>query len=590
MITGLSRPIKDFLRQDRQYLIPRYQREYVWEEKQWDDLFDDLLKNYKKHNESPAVEAHFIGSIVILEEKKDRYSMANVIDGQQRLTTFFVLMLAIMRTANIYGQKDLFEGVRDYLKTKSSIGEKYDKFANEDNPYFKLLLDNCATYTENVDTIIDNQDIEKRKYDFQEKFINRCFLHMFNRIEGCINTRTIDLKEFTSRIMETVVIETISTNVSESYTIFEILNARGKQLENHELIKNYIMRYYEPTDCGDVALKDWKTLIDILKKGGVKPRNFFDHYASHKYDRSKEKKGQAKLSTYDYIVQNEQENSKKLLDDFISKAKLYVIFNKPNSFDFSLNQHYQRISDGLKFFKGRSKTQFRPLFLSLFNRLYDPNVTVENIQERDGSVLSDIIYFLEKFFFVYGVVLKCQNKPLEKIVHKYAFLIENCDFTDLEEIITNLKIDLSMMLPDYVTFENAFCNLGYSRKNVRYLDENGNKDDVKYILSLYERYLRKNTRFDESFSIEHVHKDTGNDIYCKIGNLICLDADENSRLGTKPASAKMPTYRISQFETAKKIAADYNGKWEQTQIELRGKEIAKILYYDIWEVEPKGIA
>ena len=84
MITGTSRPIKDFLRQDRQYLIPRYQREYVWEEKQWDDLFDDLLKNYQKFSCNPSIEGHFIGSIVILEERKERYSKAHVIDGQQR--------------------------------------------------------------------------------------------------------------------------------------------------------------------------------------------------------------------------------------------------------------------------------------------------------------------------------------------------------------------------------------------------------------------------------------------------------------------------------------------------------------------------
>lgn len=589
MITGLSRPIKDFFRQDRQYLIPRYQREYVWEEKQWDDLFNDLFQNYQKHKKKPTIEAHFIGSIVILEEKNERYSKANIIDGQQRLTTFFLLMLAIMRHANILGQKDLFEGVRDYLKTKSSIGEKYDKFTNEDNPYFKSLLDNCSTYIENIDIIKDNHDIEKKKYDFQEKFVNKCFLHMFNRIAECISSKAIDLKDFTSRIMETVVIETISTNISESYTIFEILNARGKQLENHELIKNYIMRYYEPTDCGDVALQDWKKLIELLKNSSVKPRNFFDHYASHKYDRTKEKKGQ-KLSTYDYIVQNENQDSKKLLDDFIKKANIYVLFNKPILFPSNINQNYQRIGDGLKFFKGRSKTQFRPLFLSLFNRLYDPEINEENVKENDGSALADVVYFLEKFFFVYGVVLKCQNKPLEKIVHKYAYLIENCDYNDLEENINELKIDLSMMLPDYITFENAFCNLGYSRKNVRYSEENGNKEDVKYILSLYERYLRNTTIFDETFSIEHVHKDTGTDTYCKIGNLICLDAEENSRLGTKPASAKMQTYKASQFETAKKIATDYDGKWEQAQIDARGKEIARILYYDIWKVEHKESA
>jgi len=447
-------------------------------------------------------------------------------------------------------------------------------------------LDNCSVYTENTDLIADNSDIEKTKYEFQEKFINKCFLHLFTRIKNQLTeNESFDLSEFTSRIMETIVIETISTNVNESYTIFEILNARGKQLENHELIKNYIMRYYEPNDCGDVALKDWKLLIDLLKRANVTPRSFFDHYASHRYDKTKEKKGQAKPTTYDYIVQNENQDSKKLLEDIIRKAKVYVLFNKPNNFPSALNKHYQRIGDGLKFFKGRSKTQFRPVFLSLFSRLYNAELQGDAIDTEEGSQLADIVFFLERFFFVYGVVLKCQNKPLEKIVHKYAYLIESCEETELEDNITNLKIDLAMMLPDYVTFENAFCNLGYSRKNVRYSEENGNKEDVKYILSLYEKHLRKSTFFEEPFSIEHIHKDTGTDAYCKIGNLICLDADENSRLGTKPASAKMNTYKSSQFETAKKVATDYNGKWEQTQIAERGKEIAKTLYYDVWNID-----
>jgi len=583
MINGASKPIKDFLRQDRQYLIPRYQREYVWEEKQWGDLFNDLYNNYRKHNDDPSLGSHFIGSIVILEEKTDRYSKAHIIDGQQRMTTFFILLLTIMRRANIENNKLLFEGVRDYLKAKSSIGEHYDKFYNEDNPYFKKLLDTCTTFTDQIDLIKDNQDIVQKKYEFQERFIYRCFLYMYTLLCDKIENQNLDISKFTGRIMETIVIETISTNVAESYTIFEILNARGKQLENHELIKNYIMRYYEPTEEGDVALKDWKLLMDLLKKNTVTPRNFFDHYVSHKFSRKEEKKNQKALTAYDYVVANCNQESKQLLDDLLKKAKLYIMFSKPSNFPSYLNSYYRRIGDGLAFFKGRSKTQFRPLFLSLFARLYDPSKTEETITENDGFELADIVYFLERFFFVYGVVLKCQNKPLEKIVHGFAYKIQCCPEDELLVVIDDLKVELATMLPDYVTFENAFCNLGYSRKNVRYSEENGNKSDIQYILSLYEKYLRQDVTFNAPFSIEHVHKDTGTDAYCKIGNLICLEESENSKLGSKPASVKMSTYRNSQFETAKKIAKEYKGKWEQAQIEERGKEIAQVLYKDVWE-------
>ncbi len=581
MITGLSKPIRDFLRQDRQYLIPRYQREYVWEEKQWSDLFNDLVLNYKKWRDNPNVECHFIGSIVVLENKTDRYSKADIIDGQQRMTTFFILLLAIMRKANILGNRELFDGIRDYLKAKSAVGEKYDKFINTDNPYFKMLLDNCTTFTDQVDLISSNEDIVKKQYAFQEKFIYQCFLHLYSLLSSAMNDG-IDIVEFTNRIMGTIIIETLSTNVSESYTIFEILNARGKQLENHELIKNYVMRYYEPTEFGDVALKDWQLLMDLLKKNSVTPRNFFDHYVSHRFDRTTEKKGKNGFTAYDYISRNCGQESKKLLDDLLKKAKLYVFFSKPTNFPISTDDYSKRISDGLKFFKGRSKTQFRPLFLSLFNRLYSNPVCDEKIK-----TLSDVVFFLERFFFIYGVVLKCQSKPLEKIVHRYAYLIESSEEDEIVNNIRLLKEELAKVLPDYATFENAFCNLGYSTKNIRYSEDEGNKEDVKYILSLYEKYLRGTTDDLEPFSIEHIHKDTGTDTYCKIGNLVCLNIDENTRLGSKPASAKMSSYRASEFLSAQRIAENYSGKWEQSQIDSRGKEIASVLYEDVWQSKEK---
>ena len=590
MINGLSKPIKDFLRQDRQYLIPRYQRVYVWEEKQWKDLFDDLYNNFLKHEDDPGLGSHFIGSIVILEEKTERYSKAHVIDGQQRLTTFFILLLSIMRRANIDRNKPLFEGIRGYLKATSSIGEHYDKFINEDNPYFKKLLENCATYTDQIDLIKENQDIVQKKYEFQEKFINRCFQFMYAQLSEKTNKNGLDINRFTSRIMETIVIETMSTNISESYTIFEILNARGKQLENHELIKNYIMRYYEPTDEGDVALKDWKLLMDLLKNNTVTPRSFFDHYVSHRFSRQDEKKSAKAPTAYDYVVRNCNQESKLLLDDLLKKAKLYILFSKPSNFPADLNDNYRRIGDGLAFFKGRSKTQFRPLFLSLFSRLYDPTLNADTISEQDGFELADIVYYLERFFFIYGVVLKCQNKPLERIVHEYAYNIQKCAQEDLLSVIDDLKISLASVLPDYVTFENAFCNLGYSRRNIRYSEENGNKKDIQYILALYEKYLRHDTKFNLPFSIEHIHKDTGADVYCKIGNLICLEEDDNSKLGSKSASAKMPTYRNSAFEMAKKVAKEYKDKWEQSQIDARGKEIAKVLYEEVWREKKDPIA
>ena len=232
------------------------------------------------------------------------------------------------------------------------------------------------------------------------------------------------------------------------------------------------------------------------------------------------------------------------------------------------------------FFNGRSQTQFRPLFMSLFSRLFtdksSPNYLV-NLKK-----LSEIVAYLEKFYFILGVVLNERSSVIEKIVHSCAYSIENCPEYELDSNIEKLRTQLSSMLPDYSTFENAFCNLGYSNKNARYGDEEGNKEDIKYVLTMYEMYLRNS--FDEvsPFSIEHIHKDTGADVYCKIGNLTCLEVEINSSLGSKPASSKMSAYRTSSYFSANKIAEIYDGKWEAANIENRGKELARLLYEEIW--------
>lgn len=126
-ISGSQKTISNFLSQQKQYCIPRYQRGYVWEEKQWSQLFNDLKINYIKGKS----DGHFIGSVVIFDQPGSDFAIAHIIDGQQRLTTFSILILAIMRYADLTNNKDLFDGMKLYVKAKSPAGKPYDKFRNE---------------------------------------------------------------------------------------------------------------------------------------------------------------------------------------------------------------------------------------------------------------------------------------------------------------------------------------------------------------------------------------------------------------------------------------------------------------------------
>lgn len=580
-ITGSQKPFGDFLSQKKQYIIPRYQRGYVWETKQWEELFNDLKSNYQKK----VSEGHFIGSIVIYDKINENPIKSNVIDGQQRITTFLILILAIMRTADIIGNDSLFDGMKLYVKTQTPAGAKYDKFYNEHNPYFKELLDACSIWHTDKSEIEGNKDLIKPKYTFEEKFIKDCFFKMYSLLEESIKDGLI-LADFADKVMSTIVIETISTDIKESYTVFEILNARGKPLESFELIKNYIMRNYEYTEEPDTALLKWNSLSELLTKNSVVLKDFFEHYVSYKYKKNFDKrKKQEKFTTYDYVkTNNEDGHADILLNDLLSAGQLYIVFNQPDkNMDMSQGECSIRILNALKFFKGRGKKQFRPLFLSLFNRYYTVNESNAEVKNSNYRILAELMGFLENFYFTYGVVLRGPTRQFEKIVHEIAFSISSCSFDELDSKIQNMKNVLSSMLPDYSTFENSFCNLGYSRKNIRYGEEEGNKEDIKYILDKYEQHLRGSHSPIEPFSIEHIYKDNGKDINCKIGNLVCFEELLNSNLGSKMVKTKIPYYKNSIFKSANEISTLFIDEWGESQINGRAKTIASILYKSIWE-------
>ena len=68
------------------------------------------------------------------------------------------------------------------------------------------------------------------------------------------------------------------------------------------------MRNYETDETPDAALVKWNALSDLLTNNKVLLKDFFEHYVSHKYKKNFDKKEKEKLTTYDYIVRNNNEN------------------------------------------------------------------------------------------------------------------------------------------------------------------------------------------------------------------------------------------------------------------------------------------
>ena len=102
------------------FSVPRNQRRYVWEKEHWEELLEDILFSCRA-----GKKAHFLGSIVLKDEgKKEGIARYTIIDGQQRVTTITLILIAIMKLFVEKNMQDEFLGTIDYVMTTNNRNQK----------------------------------------------------------------------------------------------------------------------------------------------------------------------------------------------------------------------------------------------------------------------------------------------------------------------------------------------------------------------------------------------------------------------------------------------------------------------------------
>ena len=239
--------------------IPRNQRRYVWTENNWKELLEDVVFSCRKD-----VAPHFIGSIVLENRgKKDGIDYYTIIDGQQRITTIVIALIAIMKLLVEYGMDDDYFGTLDYVRVKNNRNQTMSIIASDYHVSLENLIEGIGEReiisNQTMSVFIDTKIVSKKK----DKVLGNALKYYYNEIkcicENCGET-TDKLLEIRNAIINMTIVCIISDSAEDSYTIFEILNARGQELEEHELLKNYIMRYIQPVDRRDVAKVKWEEM------------------------------------------------------------------------------------------------------------------------------------------------------------------------------------------------------------------------------------------------------------------------------------------------------------------------------------------
>lgn len=238
---------------DIQYVLPHFQREYAWEKSNWQVLLNDLLDIYEEFDPENVPE-HFLGSLVVINDgtRSGTVPVFKLVDGQQRLTTVSLFFCVLSRLAE---------------KTKPTLKIKIQKFLI--NPEesgllrYKLLPTRKYGDQEVYLSIIEEQS----QLPPNDSKIPEAFSFLYKEIESRVKREEIDVEKLFIVLSNCLQVVFIDLNQEERpYEIFESLNAKGKDLSQADLVRNYIAMKLPESKQGEVFDKYWSKIENLLQE------------------------------------------------------------------------------------------------------------------------------------------------------------------------------------------------------------------------------------------------------------------------------------------------------------------------------------
>lgn len=343
---------------NKRFIIPVYQRNYDWKIENCKQLYDDLVKVIKNDRRS-----HFFGSMVSVYEPSGKNMEFLVIDGQQRLTTVSLLLLAMYNliSAGILIPKDEFLGNRiyeEYLVDKYQPKEtriKLKPVKNDQKAYGKLFND--------ADEYIRESNLTTNYNYFYER----------------IQKQEISIDELFDALFRLEIINITLNNEDNPQLIFESLNSTGLDLSEGDKIRNFILMGLPSKEQDEYYDKYWNRIEECTK---YDVSSFVRDYLSIKQLAIPSQK-KIYISFKDYVDSKAIE-TEELLKDLLAYAKRYEILLSGGTGNKALDACIYRLNR-------LETTVTRPFFLEVL-KLYDEN-------KLDISELTEIFLFTENYLF-----------------------------------------------------------------------------------------------------------------------------------------------------------------------------------------------
>lgn len=384
------------------YIVPDYQREYVWTDKEVHQLLEDIGEQI----DAGTTREYFIGTVLVSPtDQKNHYE---VIDGQQRLTTFFLLLCAL---------KHLFQGEPQRQMISGLISTSYVDSDGEVRTNLKLeprYESAGEVMSKLVELDADPQAVRAG--------IQAAGIASFGSLENLVSAYSTlyrylkdnyddapKLKKYWGYLANNVVFIQISTDVSSALKIFETINERGVGLNPMDLLKNLLFTQVKQGQF--TQLKDeWKKITKPLEKEKEKPLRFLRYFLMANYV-IKNERGDA-------VVREDE-----IYDWFIAKDNAALCDYAGKPFEF-VRKVIRNVEHYLAFANGLGNDGKPSLAMDSIKRLAGGAFSLHFVLLLAAAnfpkpLFDHFVAQLESFLFYY-IFTKTPTKDLERSFSQWA--------------------------------------------------------------------------------------------------------------------------------------------------------------------------
>ncbi|WP_302368688.1 DUF262 domain-containing protein [Brachyspira aalborgi] len=561
----------------KKFIIPEYQRPYRWTKDECETLWNDILGVFYNGGN---IEEYFLGSIVAFERKK---SELEIIDGQQRITTFTLLFRAFYECLKTGTAKVAPLFLVEFGKCVWEIDLKKGLIFNNPHLISKVatdannhILKNILSEDINIQLIMANNSNYAQNYIFFSK-----------KLEEFIKKDPLRFEELCEMFLEQklFILFVVCDSQESAMTIFNTLNSRGLPLSNADILKGYIYKNKKDKKDKEKFANDWKDIESKIEESdNIKDLDFL-------------------FLQYMHIIRAENE------DTNTTTQGILPFFTKINK-----KEYYGALQDWLY------KTETIPFISNLADFWISPKEYLSDKSSRYISILNLFQNDTWKFFVSYLVWRKkdCFNdndnfdkdkfseefdKYLPELIKVITihFINNNASTNVLKDIV--FKMNVSLKQENFTAIQQSMPEKGIFFERMKDFDTR----KIKYILFLYayiyskfeedinasdlevEHILPKNSKFASPSFTEELHKEYVE----KIGNKILLDRVSNKQCLNNVFELKQTIYKevynkgynlkevydlgIKEHSVLKKKEENKRNIWEKQDIDNREEEIYKNL-------------